>query len=107
MAVSSVILLSWCGNQSFWDTKYTFNKAIIFGENTATIVEVDKWNDYEGEQIQIKTNDGAYILTSAYDTKLIDERNSEITAEDIARSIMGDDVQINYLDDVVNKGRSR
>ena len=94
------ITLTGCGNYKLIDTKFTFNKAIIFGDNTATIVEIQKWTDYDGEQIQIQTKDGTFILTSSFDTKLIDDRNSSIKAEDIARAIAGNDVVITYLDEV-------
>lgn len=97
-SVLSTTTLTGC-NYTLIDTKMTFNKAIIFGENSVTIIEIESWTDYDGEQLQIKTTDGAVIVTSSFDTKLIDDRNSSITAEDLARSIMGEDVQINYLDD--------
>ena len=101
--ISSILLLSGCGNYNMVDTKFTFNKAIIFGEDCATIIVIEKWTDYDGEQLQIQTKDGAYILTSSYDTKLIDDRKSDISAEDLIRSIKGEDVQINYLDDAATK----
>ena len=96
----SASVLTGCGNYTVMDTKFTFNKALIFGENTVTIVEIEKWTDYDGEQLQIQTTDGAFILTSSFDTKLIDDRNSTISAEDLARSIMGEDVEITYLDSI-------
>lgn len=107
VAISSTLLLSGCGNYTILDTKYTYNKAIIFDEDSATIIEIEKWTDYDGEQLQLQTKDGAYILTSSYDTKLMDDRNSDISAEDLVRSLKGDDVQINYLGDSVNKEKSR
>lgn len=104
IALSSMLLLSGCGNYDMFDTKYTFNKAIIFGENCATIIEIESWRDYEdGEQIQLETKDGAYILTSSFDTKLIDDRNSAINAEDVVKAIKGNDVQITYLNDIADK----
>ena len=93
-------VLTGCGNMDMWDSQYTFNKAIIFGENTATIVEIEQWGDYDGEQFQIKLKDGFVMVTSSIDTKLIDDRNSDITAEDLARSIKGENVVIIYLDEV-------
>lgn len=109
MAIASSLsttTLTGCGNQTLFDTQYVFNKAIILSENSALIVEVDSWTDYEdGEQIQIKTKEGAVILTSSYDTKLIDDRNSTVTAEDIARGILGEDVEITYLSETANKSR--
>ena len=84
-------------NYDFMDFHYQFNKAIIFGDNTATIIEIKKWTDYDGEQLQIETEDGALIVTSSFDTKLINDLNSNVSAEDIAKSIKGEDVEINYL----------
>ena len=104
--ITSLLLLSGC-NYDLFDTKYTFNKAIIFGDDCATIVEIKKWTDYDGEQLQIETNDGTFILTSSFDTKLIDDRKSDIKAEDIVKAIKGEDVKINYLDDVAVKKRIR
>lgn len=101
VAAGAIVLsLSGCGNYDMLDTKYDFNKAIIFGENTATIVEIEKWCDYDGEQLQLLTKDGMYIITSSFDTKLIDDKTSKLSAEDIAISIAGEDVIINYLDEV-------
>ena len=93
----SMTLLTSC-NQTILDTKYTFNKAIIFSENSATIVDVKQWKDYDdGEQIQIITSDDLVILTSSYDTKLINDEESDITAEDVAYAIGGSNIEINYL----------
>lgn len=101
IALATTISLSTTGcNKQIIDVKYEFNKAIIFGEDTATIVEIDKWTDYDGEQLQITTKDGLVIVTSSFDTKLVNDKKSEIKAEDIARSIKGEDVEIIYLDDV-------
>ena len=89
-------------NATVIDTKLTFNKAIIFGDHTATIVEIKKWTDYDGEQLQLITKDDLIIVTSSFDTKLINDKDSEIKAEDIAISVMGEDVKINYLDNMQN-----
>lgn len=100
LALTGTITLSTltgCGNYTMVDTKFTYNKAIIFSENTATIVEIKKWADYDGEQIQLETTDGLFILTSSFDTKLIDDRNSDTKAEDVIRAIKGDEVVITYL----------
>ena len=51
-------------------------------------------------QYQILTNDGLTMVTSSYDTKLIDDKTSKLSAEDIARSIIGNDVKITYLDEI-------
>ena len=93
----SVVVLAGC-NRQVVDLKLKYNKAIIFHDDTATIVEVKHWDDYEGEQLQLTTPDGLVILTSAYDTKLINDEKSEIKAEDVARSIGGEDIEIRYLE---------
>ena len=85
-------------NKNVIDLKYNYPQAIIFGEGTATIIEIESWRDYEdGEQIQIKIKNGPTFLTSIIDTKLYDEEQTGITAEDFAKCIKGDDIEINYL----------
>ncbi|MBR5369753.1 MAG: hypothetical protein IK137_00445 [Bacilli bacterium] len=95
--LATAVLTTGC-NQQVMDFELKYNKAIIFHENTATIVEVKHWNDYEGEQLQLITKDGLVIVTSSYDTKLINDEKSLIKAEDVARSIGGDDIEIRYLE---------
>lgn len=91
--------LTRCGNYTMLDTQYIYNKAIIFSDDSATVIEIQSWADYDGEQLQIKTPEGLCIVTSSFDTKLIDDRNSSISAEDFVRSILGEDATINYLND--------
>jgi len=93
----STLALTSCGSYDVVDMKYDYNKAIIFSDNIATIIPIEGWTDYEGEQFQIRTADGLYMLTSSYDTKIIDERETNLTAEEIVRAIKGDDVEIRYL----------
>ena len=97
MLTLSPLVLTGCGNQQFFDTNYTFNKAIIFNENTACIIEISSWNDYDGEQLQLKLADGTVILSSSFDTKLINDEYGIISAEEIAKAICGEDVEITYL----------
>lgn len=104
--LATVVLTTGC-NKQVMDFKYEFNKAIIFHEDTATIIEIQKWNDYEGEQIQLITKDGLVIVTSTYDTKLVNDKNSDLTAEDVARSIGGEDVEIRYLEKQPEKGNAK
>lgn len=95
--VLATVVLTGC-NQQVMDVKLKFNKAIIFRGDTATIVDVKYWDDYDGEQLQLITPDGLVIVTSSYDTKLINDEKSLLTAEDVARSIGGDDIEIRYLE---------
>ena len=102
----STLSLTGCGNHTEFDFKYTFNKAIIFDDNVATIIDIVKWCDYEGEQYQITTKSGLVILTSSRDTKLFDDRKSNISAEDFARIMKNDDVIINHYDEGINTIKS-
>lgn len=97
MLVLSSTVLTGCDNQQIFNTNYTFNKAIIFNENTACIIEILKWNDYDGEQIQLVLKDGTVIVTSSIDTKLINDENGIISAEEIVKALSGEDVEITYL----------
>ena len=60
-----MVSLVGCGNQQLFDATYTFDYAIIEMPN-GEIVEgkVDSWNDYEGEQLQIKINGVTYLTHS-------------------------------------------
>lgn len=79
-------------NYDIIDTKFSFNKVMILKDNAVTILSIDEWNDYEGEQLQIKVSDGPKMLTAAYDAILINDQNSNLKAIDIAK----------YLSDKVN-----
>lgn len=70
LAVLMFVLVG-CGNQQIFDTTYTFNYAIIEAPNGEIIEgEVDSWNDYEGEQLQIKI-DGVTYLTHSENVLMI------------------------------------
>ena len=94
---TSALTLSGCGNQQVFDTKYTFNKAITIKDGVATIYDVEKWRDYEGEQIQLVLVDGTVVLTSSFDTKLFNTDESDCSIEDIARSYVGENGEIIYF----------
>lgn len=61
------------GNKSWIDTQYKFTKAYITTGDGVLEVEVKKWNDYEGEQIQIISKDGTVYLVSSFNTILVSE----------------------------------
>ena len=63
-----------CGNKQFFDTTYSFDKAIISLPN-GEIIEgtIDSWTDFEdGDQIQVKI-DGVVYLVHSSDIVLIKE----------------------------------
>ncbi len=96
-ALGSMTLTGCNNNHTNFGNLY-YNKAIIFRENTATIIEIKNWSANSEDRINIETENGISILTSSYDTKLVNDSNSEFTAEDIARIIGGEEIIINYLD---------
>lgn len=70
----TIVLLGGCGNRTFIDTTYTFNWA-QFSLPDGTVIEgkVVKWTDYDGEQIQLKMEDGNIYLVSTYNAVLTTE----------------------------------
>lgn len=97
--ISATSLLTGCSNKQTVGTKNTYNKIIIFDYNnkSASIIEVKSWGSLEGNIYRIKTSDGFWFTTSTYDSKLINDEDSEITAEEFVKSILGEDAEINYL----------
>lgn len=61
------------GNKTGIDMNYTFKKAIIYMNDEKIELKVKSWTDYEGEQIQIVTEDGKVYLTSTFNIILINE----------------------------------
>lgn len=61
------------GNKIFIDTKQSYTKAITYIGNEKIEIDIDKWNDYEGEQIQVISKDGKVYLLSSFNTILIGE----------------------------------
>lgn len=62
-------------NKKVFDLEYTYDKALISMGNRIIIVEVDKWTDYEGEQLQIWTKGGDILLVSSFDCIFINEED--------------------------------
>lgn len=69
-----ILSLTGCGNQQIFDTAYTFDRAIIQLQNGEVIdTKIKAWRDYDGEQLQIVTEDGTVYLTSSFNCTLINE----------------------------------
>lgn len=71
MAVIAIIIiiavcLTAC-NKTIIDTKYKFEKAHIRINDEWFDVNVSKWNDYDGEQIQLILTDGSVIVIHSRD----------------------------------------
>ena len=61
----SVFTMTSCNKQLF-DTTYSFDRAIIELPNGEIVEgEIDSWNDYEGDQLQIKIDGTTYLVHSS------------------------------------------
>ena len=68
--------LAGCGNLDMFDTNYTYHYAITkWPDGTVKKIEVEQWNDYEGEQVQIISTDGNIYLLSMNSTVLVRDRH--------------------------------
>lgn len=67
-----VLFLTGCNKQVF-DFEYTYDKAICqIGDETKEI-KIKKWNDYDGEQLQIIDKEGNTYLLSSFNCALVRE----------------------------------
>lgn len=101
-AIASTTLVG-CGNMKFMDNQFGFNKAVIFGKDEVLILDVYEYIIEYDMKYKIILNDGTCFICSASDTKLVNEVEQGVTAEEIAKGIMGEDVQINYLKTKIKK----
>lgn len=89
-------------NKRVFDFKYAFNKAIILREdNTASIIDISSWRDYEDDKIQFTLKNGTTTsLTDIDKVKIVDDSNAlEGALEDYAASLVGS------MDNVYYQGR--
>lgn len=66
-----ILLLSGC-NKKVFDFKYNFNKAYCNYNGDKFELKINKWKDYDGEQIQIQSNGKTYLI-SANNCYLVEE----------------------------------
>lgn len=71
--LSSLLLLSGCGNKQIIDTTWKFNKAIIIIGEEKIEVNVESWKDYDDTTVQIKDKNGNKYLTDIKNVLLISE----------------------------------
>ena len=90
-------------NYDILDTENFFNKVMVLRGQTVTIMSIDKWTDYEGEQLQLSITDGPTMLTSAFQSILVDDHHSEIKASAIA-SLLSDTVNDLSFNDYKSNG---
>lgn len=71
IGIASLGLLTGC-NKEIFDTTYSYDKAVCNYGGYKFELKIDKWTDYDGEQLQIKSGGKTYLL-SANNCYLIDE----------------------------------
>jgi hypothetical protein len=64
LVIATVFLLTGC-NKTIWDTTYTYKTAYCNYGGEQFELEIRQWNDYGGEQIQVKDYNGDVYLISA------------------------------------------
>ena len=77
------LFLAGC-NRTVFDTKYGFDKALIFGDDSAIVLDVKQWKDYSGEQIQLTTHDNFVLLTSSFDTNCFYGDSDSYSIDEVA-----------------------
>jgi hypothetical protein len=91
-------------NKKLIDTNYTFDKAIILSDDTATIFEIKKWRDYNDDKIQIKLEDGTCILTNSEKIKLLNDKEAnKDSVKNYAISLVGNEENVKYYNQVKTK----
>lgn len=60
-------------NYQMVDLNYSYNKAICKIGNETKEIQIRKWTDYDGEQLQIIDKDGNVYLVSSINCTLIKE----------------------------------
>ena len=74
LMLAVVLTFASCGNKDIWDTNYSFDYAIIaFPDGSCKTINIKKWKDYEGEQVQIIAEDGTTYLVSMNNCVLVNE----------------------------------
>jgi len=58
-----LFILTGC-NYEIIDTNYGYDKIICNYNGDKFELSIDSWHDYEGEQIQVKSNGKVYLLTA-------------------------------------------
>lgn len=61
-----------CGNQTWFDTTYTFDEAIVYIGGEWKTMKVQSWTDFEdGDQIQFTDENGVTYLVHSSNITLI------------------------------------
>lgn len=66
MLVTVMLFCASCGNKQVFDFNQKFEYAYVcWPDGTAEKLKISSWKDYDGEQIQITTDEGTYLFHSA------------------------------------------
>lgn len=66
IVLSVVLLLGSLSNKQIFDFNQKFEYAYVcWPDGTAEKLKIHSWKDYDGEQIQITTDEGTYLFHSA------------------------------------------
>lgn len=69
-----ILLMVTACNRDVFDTNYEFDYAIVkMPDGSVENIEINKWRDYDGEQIQIIASDGNIYLVSMNNCVLIND----------------------------------
>lgn len=69
--------LTGCGNRQLLDFNKSFNVAVEPNNGYISIVAINAYSDYEGDQVQFVTEDGLRVLTSTHQTELIKTQSAD------------------------------
>lgn len=82
----------------YFSNKNEMNKAIIYNDNKAIVVNVSEWNEYNDALYEIETTEGENFMSLKSNTEIISEANMNSSIEDYIRAIKGEDIEIEYLE---------
>ena len=70
------LVKKFAGNRQTFDFDKSFNVAIEQNDDNVSVVGIKSYADYEGSQIQFKTQDDLLVLTSTHQTQLVKTEDS-------------------------------
>jgi len=66
LLIALTVSLAACSNKQMFDFNQKFEYAYVcWPDGTAEKLKIHSWKDYDGEQIQITTDEGTYLFHSA------------------------------------------
>lgn len=68
-------------NRQGWDSDNSFQNAQFINGTSGVLMPIQKWNDYNGEQLQFNIPNGVTILGSAFDARMFSGTGSIMTSD--------------------------